>query len=228
MWDEALNVADRIPTDLDHFYTQLGRWTMTFTALFRGALAVVIDVRNRRLIRVAKHLRDLRLMSPNGFEHLCKTLFLNQGYRVRHVGGQSDGGVDILVSRDGIRSIVQCKQYSRSPIARPALQQLYGAFEDNDATAGFVVTASYFSKPAKEFAKGKPITLIDGRTLVLWINRYAGGQIEEQIPTTDNPRTEQQHLVCPDCGNEFVPPFKPRGFAPVYCWDCCKKRRRIA
>lgn len=230
---------------MDGLYAQVGRCTFyiivcsvltvlaafvycVLEALLKGTLAVVIDMRNRKLIRVARYAEHLQLMTPTRFEHLCKTLFANQGYKVRHVGEQSDGGVDLLVSKDGVRSVVQCKRYSRSPVGRPVLQQLYGTFEDERAKHGFLITTSYFSRPAREFAKGKPITLVDRRRLVLWINQYAGGRIEEPAAEQAVPTDPTGQLVCPDCGTRFTPPFKPEGFAPVYCWDCRKKRRSVA
>ena len=46
------------------------------------------------------------------------------------------------------------------------------------ARRGFVVTTASFTQSAREFATGKPITLVDGEDLIRWINRTSSARGE--------------------------------------------------
>ncbi|MFQ6028450.1 MAG: zinc-ribbon domain containing protein [Dehalococcoidia bacterium] len=38
---------------------------------------------------------------------------------------------------------------------------------------------------------------------------------------------EMHPIVCAECGNEAMVPFRPRGDRPVYCSDCFSKNRGV-
>jgi CxxC-x17-CxxC domain-containing protein len=40
----------------------------------------------------------------------------------------------------------------------------------------------------------------------------------------DGPR-EMYPIVCAECGNDAMVPFRPRGDRPVYCSDCFSRMR---
>jgi restriction system protein len=67
-----------------------------------------------------------------------------------------DGGKDIYVAeKSGLGSflyIVECKRYSaHRPVGVGLVRQLHGTVQAEQATAGLLVTTSYFTKGAKEF-----------------------------------------------------------------------------
>jgi restriction system protein len=43
---------------------------------------------------------------------------------------------------------------------------------DEGAVKGILVTTSYYGKDSREFAKGKPLTLLDGANLIQMFNDY--------------------------------------------------------
>ena len=47
-----------------------------------------------------------------------------------------------------------------------AVRDLYGTMIAEGATKGILVTTSYYGRDSREFAKDKPMTLIDGENLV--------------------------------------------------------------
>ena len=47
-----------------------------------------------------------------------------------------------------------------------AVRDLYGTMIAEGASKGILVTTSHFGRDSREFAKDKPITLIDGPNLV--------------------------------------------------------------
>lgn len=104
--------------------------------------------------------------NPTGFEEYCAELFRKMGYAARVTPPTNDGGYDILVSKENIVGIVECKCYSSSSIGRPAIQKLMGANSVIHADEMYFITTSYFSKPAIDYARQMGITLIDGTELI--------------------------------------------------------------
>lgn len=103
-------------------------------------------------------------MDPDQSEVLVAQIYEKQGYRVHHLGGSHDQGIDILAERSTAgaleRVVVQCK-HQQANVGRPTLQQLWGVVSsDQSYTRGDLVTSSGFSTEASVFAQGKRLTLI--------------------------------------------------------------------
>jgi restriction system protein len=109
---------------------------------------------------------QLQRLTPAEFEAYIARLFVRQGYHVTNVRETKDGGVDILLTDErGRQAVVQCKRY-RQNVGEPALRDLYGTMVHAGATHAFLITTAGFSDEARLWARGKPITLIDGSRLV--------------------------------------------------------------
>ena len=106
--------------------------------------------------------RNLDAISPSRFEGLVGEIFQSMGYYVQHTGGTSDEGIDLICKRESVNEkiIVQCKRYQGN-VGVSTVRDLYGAITHSKATKGYIVTTSDFTKPAVDFAKGKPIELIN-------------------------------------------------------------------
>ena len=112
----------------------------------------------------ARHLSDLEL------ERLAEQVYKKLGYHVQHVGQTGDHGIDVLlVNPNNQKEIVQCKQWSK-PVGEAALRDLYGAMMHDQAIRGWIWAPRGFSGPARAWAKGKPIALVDDTE----INRLIG------------------------------------------------------
>jgi restriction system protein len=70
--------------------------------------------------------------------------------------------------------LVECKRYSPpNKVSVETARQSYGVVQRDRASAGVIVTTSYFTKPAKEFASGVPyqLFLIDFDNLSNWLRK---------------------------------------------------------
>lgn len=111
-------------------------------------------------------LDELYALDPASFERYVASLFRQKGYRVVLRGGSGDHGVDLeLIGREGRRAIVQCKRY-QSTVGEETVRDLYGTLVHEQAGRAFLVTTADISESARLWAFGKPISLIDGPTLV--------------------------------------------------------------
>lgn len=113
------------------------------------------------------------------FEHLVRQLFEKEfsafGGEVRVTQASRDGGVDaVIFDPDPIRGgkmIVQAKRYT-NVVSVSAVRDLYGTVQHEGATKGILVTTSAFGPDAYDFAKDKPLTLLDGGRLLYLLNKH--------------------------------------------------------
>src|SRR5262249_31951421 len=135
---------------------------------------------------------NLAAMDWENFEHLIRELFeqvfKKSGGEVRVTQASRDRGVDaIAFDPDLIRGgkfVIQAKRYNMVvPVS--AVRDLYGTMIAEGATKGILVTTSHFGRDSREFAKDKPITLIDGANLVHLFQEHGHNLHIELLPKGD-------------------------------------------
>jgi restriction system protein len=134
-------------------------------------------------------LDRVRQMTPGDFEALIITLLLRMGYgqgreeMSQALGGAGDGGVDGVVHQDPLgldRVYIQAKRYKEGNSVGPdAINSFIGALNIKRANKGLFVTASSFTKQAKDHAERSTthVVLIDGDQLAGLMVRYAVGVV---------------------------------------------------
>ena len=144
-----------------------------------------MDRRDERFVasyEVAGTLDDsvnLAAMDWEDFEHLIREIFEKEfsanGGEVKVTQASRDGGVDaVAFDPDPIRGgkiVIQAKRYT-NPVGVSAVRDLYGTVMNEGATKGILVTTSHYGADAYEFAKGKPLTLLDGSNLLHLLDRH--------------------------------------------------------
>jgi restriction system protein len=130
-------------------------------------------IESREVLSTLKPEDNLASMEWEDFEHLVRELFEKEfrtaGAEVRVTQASRDRGVDaIAFDPEPIRGgkfVIQAKRYNMVvPVS--AVRDLYGTMIAEGATKGILVTTSHFGRDSLDFAKDKPITLIDGARLV--------------------------------------------------------------
>ncbi len=141
------------------------------------------------------------------FEHLVGEAFRLQGYRVTEIGGASaDGGVDLVLSKDGEKLLVQCKQWRAFKVGVPVVRELYGVMAAEGASGGIVVTSGRFTDEAREFAQGRNVRLMDGPKLQALLQQVRGARqsaaaVHSRVePTMATPTSAPSGIpACPLC-----------------------------
>lgn len=86
-----------------------------------------------------------------------------------------DGGVDaVAFDPDPIRGgkiVIQAKRYTNT-VDVSSVRDLYGTVLNEGATKGILVTTSNFGPDAYNFAKDKPLTLMDGNNLLFLLSKH--------------------------------------------------------
>jgi restriction system protein len=122
---------------------------------------------------------NLAAMPWEEFEHLVRQLFEwefgRNGIEVRVTRASRDRGVDaIMFDPDPLRGgkyVLQAKRYTR-PVDVAAVRDLYGTVVNEGANRGILVTTSSYGPDSYEFAKDKPISLVDGPNLIAMLKRH--------------------------------------------------------
>lgn len=121
-------------------------------------------------------VEQMYALSPKAFEHYVAALFRRKGYRVAVRGRSGDHGVDLELSANGgRRAVVQCKRY-KDTVGEEIVRGLFGTMLHESVHHAFLVTTAEISDAARAWAAGKPITLIDGQTLVKVAEAIDGAQ----------------------------------------------------
>ena len=122
---------------------------------------------------------NLAAMNWEDFEHLIRELFEKEfsvnGGEVKVTQASRDGGVDaIAFDPDPIRGgkiVIQAKRYTNT-VGVSAVRDLYGTLVNEGATKGILVSTADYGPDAYNFAKDKPITLLNGGNLLHLLQKH--------------------------------------------------------
>lgn len=132
------------------------------------------------------------------FEVLVGEVFRRLGYHVEETGGGgADGGVDLILRRNGEKFLVQCKQWKAFRVSVEVVREMFGLMTAKGADGGFVVTSGRFTKPAREFAQGRNLSLIDGPALLQWLHQTQAKEIFRQRPAQAVPVAQTPPVAAP-------------------------------
>jgi restriction system protein len=122
---------------------------------------------------------NLAAIDWQDFENLIREIFEKEfssnGGEVKITQASRDGGVDaVAFDPDPIRGgkiVIQAKRYT-NVVGVSAVRDLYGTTMNEGATKGILVTTANYGPDAYEFAKGKPLTLLNGSNLLHLLEKH--------------------------------------------------------
>jgi restriction system protein len=124
-------------------------------------------------------------LTPHHFETVIRDLFQAMGFDTYQTRPSRDGGVDCVAhyteSVIGGKYIIQAKRFThRVPVED--VRDLAGALDHERASKGILVTTSEFTKAGYEFARGKPIELINGNGLLALFKKWTNHDVKIVMP----------------------------------------------
>ena len=171
-------------------------------------------------------LASIRRLSWQEFERLLYEAFRRQGYLVEHRGGAGpDGGIDLVLRRDGQKALVQCKHWKYQSVPVQLVRELMGVVFSEGAQHGIFVTFGTYTEPARSFARDNPLTLIDGKQLMTMICAMQSSPTPETTIVDRSPSRDTTAApsapACPQCGSLMVRRTAKRGAnAGSQFWGC--------
>jgi restriction system protein len=175
------------------------------TVVIVGIYVGILMIKKRVLINSPIYTIDR--LSGEQFEEYVLAMFERQGYKGYLTRTTADFGADIVIEKNGIKTVVQVKRWN-SKISIDAVQQIIGAIRHYSASRGMVVTNSYFTANARELATSNGIVLWDRNYIIH--NWSIGGHdaaiaspAATDVAVNISPAEIDSHL-CPKCGAPLV------------------------
>ena len=141
---------------------------------------VEFDMVDKRFVEQSDILSDLENrpnimeLNPFEFENLVTNLFGQIGFQTKQTRTTKDSGVDAVAFDPrpilGGKVVIQAKRY-KNVVGVAAVRDLYGTMINEGASKGVLVTTSHYGPDAYDFAKDKPIELIDGGGLLYLLDQ---------------------------------------------------------
>lgn len=162
-------------------------------------------------------LRQLRAIDWYQFEKVVALAYAKLGYEVTRRGGaNADGGIDLIIEKDGQRTAVQCKQWKTWNVGVKAVREFLGALADAQMQRGIFVTLGGYTGDAKQLANKHCIQMLNEKGLA------------EMLEAT-NARFDPDVLAilrdslkfCPKCESEMILRTSAKGSsAGKQFWGC--------
>jgi restriction system protein len=215
--------------------------TALFGVIFGGTFALVClaagfkgwQMRQRHQAFLTEHVDIGRLnsLSWQAFENQVAEVYRQQGYFVEETGGGGgDGGIDLILHRNGQKSVVQCKRWKTYKVSVQPIRELFGVMTAEGADRAIFITSGIYTNEALHFAEGKPLELIDGEQFAVMMRQFqnnlghplgkptaagmAASPVEIQTPARP---------LCPICQSPMVLRRAQRGVnAGNEFWGCSK------
>lgn len=168
--------------------------------LIPAAISAFNSWRKRKLLDSQNSIQSIHNLSWREFEELVGEAFRRQGYTVienSHAG--ADGGIDIRLRKDGQLHIVQCKNWKSSKVGVQVVREMFGVMVSEHASKVSIIISGDFTKEARDFAKNKPVDLIDGDRLSSMISEV---QTRTNFKVSD--KAKPSLITCPRCGGKLV------------------------
>lgn len=171
--------------------------TITFFENFPGAASPASQQAGQTTADLIQRLRSIDWYQ---FEKLVALLYRKLGYSVSRRGGANpDGGIDLVIEKDGLRTAVQCKQWKTWNVGVKSVREFLGALTDAGIHKGIFITLCGYTGDAKQLAEKHGIEIVNETGLAA------------MLETTDakfHPETQEilrdTRKFCPKCESEMV------------------------
>jgi restriction system protein len=116
-------------------------------------------------------IKDIDTMDGKEFEFFLKVFFQKQDYSVEMVPPSRNSGVDLIVKKSGITTVVRVKRQGQ-PVDPEAVEQAKGAKTPEKADQAWVITNNYYTGEAKESASRSGVKLFDRDGVMAMIGNF--------------------------------------------------------
>jgi restriction system protein len=214
------SATNSLPKQLFITFSKVLQYVIPVIFIIGACISTIRSKKRIKLLDKQSGIESIRDMSWQDFELLVGEAFRRKGFEVReNGGGGADGGIDLVLTKNGKKSIVQCKRWKTFSIGVPLIRELYGVMTSERANDCIFVSSGNYTAEARLFAEDKPIWLIDGSEL---LEMVASVLVQ---PSINKPTLHQQKLAtspeCPLCGSAMVKRTARKGAnAGSEFWGC--------
>jgi len=169
--EELLKLLETIINNID--------FDISFDSFEKSIPKNIIELNEEIIYQISRNPELMYSIEPRLFEELISKILQKFRIKTELTKQTRDGGYDIIAIDDKNFSknkyLIECKRYSPdNKVDVSIVRGLYGVKTDNKATKGLLITSSFFTRDAKEFAKRNAweLELYDYNDIVNWLKKY--------------------------------------------------------
>jgi len=185
-------------------------------SLLAAFVSFAKDRNKTSIFKTHRSIDQIRSLSWQQFEQFVGSYFKDQGYSVVETAAGPDGGVDLVLRKDGGKTYVQCKHWKTYKVGVEKVRELLGSMVAGGADHGVLVTTGEFTSSARQFGSKHGIRLIDGKELEYLLRITPGGEGSDPTITVNQPE-------CPVCKSTMIKRTAKKGPNPgSQFWGCSR------
>ncbi len=168
-------------------------------------------------LATADLIQELRTIDWFQFEKLVAAVYRKLGYAVSRRGGANpDGGIDLVIEKDGQQAAVQCKQWKQWNVGVKSVREFLGALTDAGIQKGIFITLCGYTGEAKQLAEKHGIEIINETGLAAMLESTSAKTDTDVLGILRDTRK-----ICPKCEREMVLRTATKGLnAGNQFWGC--------
>ena len=132
---------------------------------FASLLSFIIGRKKQNLYKQNQSIQQIRNLTWQQFEFYIGQAYREKGYFVVETPEGPDGGVDLILRKDGEKTFVQCKHWKLHRVGVEKVRELLGSMVAGGADHGVLVATGSFTTSAIRFGQQNGIELINGKEL---------------------------------------------------------------
>ena len=151
------------------------------------------------------------------FEQLVALVYRKQGYAVSRRGGANpDGGIDLVIEKNGTRTAIQCKHWKTWNVGVKAVREFLGALTDAGIQRGLFITLGGYTGDAKRLADKHCIEVVNEVGLAKMLQAT-----DARFDTAALEILRDTRKLCPKCEREMILRTASKGpGAGKQFWGC--------
>lgn len=202
-------------------------WTVLAICWIAAGVSYFRSRQRARLLEAQTGAASIAALNWREFEQLVGEAFRRQGYLLEETGqGGADGGVDLILRKDGRTTLVQCKRWRQRQVPVTTVREMFGLLNHHSANDIKIVCVGDYTPDARRFAAGKAIELITGQNLMSMVRAAqqdgsptAFPRIEPLLAAVVSPASPPKTLPsCPECSGVMVQRTNRQSGA--HFWGC--------
>ena len=123
--------------------------------------------RKKKLQNFKEEIQSIQDLSWQEFKEIVAEAYRGSGYIIPENNVfTSDPSVDLIMRKGANLYLVQCRYWQNRKLGKREVKNLFTLMHDKQASGVFLLTTGIFTNEARHYALNRPITLVDGISLL--------------------------------------------------------------